>query len=710
MFVDKIQYFCNMLSRSARFFLLILFLLTSSAACLAQFVSWDSFVEMQAQNDEAGESSYWENFAEEAAFLHEHPININASTKSTLEQLPFLSPKQIEDILFYIDYYGALHSVGELQLISSLDYYTRQALSFFVVFGEKTAEPERLSFRNLLSKGKQTVLTRLSVPLYMRDGYQPFTLEQWQKAPSQHYWGNKLYHSLRYTYQYGQHLFVGFSAEKDAGEPFFTRGYNEMLGTRGYDFYSGYVQVKDLVWLDNLTLGCYRLSFGQGLVVNNNFSLGKNAALSGVERAATADPIHKHGGTNETDYLRGIASTVSFGPFAITGFFSYRRYDATMKGDSISTLLSTGLHRTSLEMSRDGNVKGVLGGGHLKYSWNGLHAGLTALVQQFDHSLSVGTSDYKKFSPQGNRFVNVGADYALFRHAFSLSGETALSSNGGWATLNSLRVEPLERVYLTLLQRHFSADYWGLQANSFSEGSEVRNESGIYLGADVERFYRWHFSAYADLFRFPEVKYRVSQPSKGADLQASVSYSPNDKWTFLSRYRCKIKERDVETAYRDVWNGELFRVVTQRIRFQSDALFSDEWEARASADYCQVNAETVERGVRAAMRATYMPQLNAKMADKLRLNAECSWFRTTDYSARIYGYERGLLYSYGYRSFYGHGVRGTFMADVTFRQRLTCSIWGALTYYFDREEIGSGAERIPQNHAEDVALQVRYKF
>ena len=58
MFVDKIQYFCIMICRSIRFFLLILFQLTSSAACLAQFVSWDSFVEMQAQNDESGESSY----------------------------------------------------------------------------------------------------------------------------------------------------------------------------------------------------------------------------------------------------------------------------------------------------------------------------------------------------------------------------------------------------------------------------------------------------------------------------------------------------------------------------------------------------------------------------------------------------------------------------------------------------------------------------
>ena len=122
------------MKRFRRLLLLTLCLWIASSG-RAQFVSWDSFLEQQAHNDEAGEASFWENFAEEASYLHDNPININASTKEQLEQLPFLSPKQVEDILFYIDYYGPLHTVGELMLISSLDYDTRQALSFFVTFG-----------------------------------------------------------------------------------------------------------------------------------------------------------------------------------------------------------------------------------------------------------------------------------------------------------------------------------------------------------------------------------------------------------------------------------------------------------------------------------------------------------------------------------------------------------------------------------------------
>ncbi|MBR5963412.1 MAG: helix-hairpin-helix domain-containing protein [Bacteroidaceae bacterium] len=676
----------------------------------AQFVSWDSFLERQAHNDEAGEASFWENFAEEASYLHDNPININASAKEQLEQLPFLSPKQVEDILFYIDYYGPLHTVGELMLISSLDYDTRQALSFFVTFGEKPVERENPTLHDLLTKGRQSLITRLSLPFYTRDGYQPFTLQEWEKTPSRHYWGNKLYQVTRYSYQFGQHVFAGLTGEKDAGEPFFTRGYDKMLGTRGYDYYSGYVQLKDIAWLRNLTLGCYRLSFGQGLVVNNNFSLGKNAALSNLERSTTADAIHRHGGTNEADFLRGIAATVKLGDFELTGFGSYRHYDATLTNDSIATFLSSGLHRTSLEMEKHGNVAGVLVGGHLKYSWNGLHTGLTAIYQRFNQPLASSSQAYRHYYPQGSSFFNVGADYAFYRPSFSFLGETAVSGNGGWATLNTLRVNLIEKTYLTLLQRHYAADYWGLQANAFSEGSEVRNEEGVYIGADVQRFRHWRLSAYADFFRFPWERYRVASPSKGIDIMSSATYSPNEEWSLQARYRCKAKERDVASAYKEVWEGGLFREVTQRIRLHADVRLSDDWAAQAAADYCQVNAESIDYGVRTALRISFSPQPAAKGSKPFRISSETSWFHTTGYAARIYSYEHGLPYSYGYRSFYGKGLRSTLLADVTLLPRLTCSFWATATRYFDRSEIGSGAERIPQNHAEELSLQLQYKF
>lgn len=41
----------------------------------------------------------------------------------------------------------------------------------------------------------------------------------------------------------------------------------------GYDFYSFYLVLKKMGCIKTLALGRYRLRFGMGLVMNNNFSL-----------------------------------------------------------------------------------------------------------------------------------------------------------------------------------------------------------------------------------------------------------------------------------------------------------------------------------------------------------------------------------------------------------------------------------------------------
>ncbi|MBO7499515.1 MAG: hypothetical protein J6T64_10085 [Bacteroidaceae bacterium] len=662
---------------------------------------WDDLLAQRLMAEDEG--TEWENLVEELAYRYEHPICINTATREELEQLFFLSPRQVEDILFHIDVDGPLHAPGGLALIPSLDYYTRRLLACFLTFDVPKKSDEMGDFCDWVTKGKSAVMSRMDVPLYTRAGNEPFTQSEWEAHPSRHYWGNALYGSVRYSYRYREHLFWGLSAEKDAGEPFLTRGPDgKLLGRKGFEFYSGYVQVKDLGRLHNLTLGTYRLNFGQGLVMNTNFALGKNMMLSNLGRPATAEPISRHGGTNETDYLRGAAATVRIREVDVTGFASYRRYDASMVKDSISTFLTTGKHRTTPEMQKAGNVRGMLAGGHLRYSWNGLHVGATGLWQHYDHAINKGHLTYKAYYPEGRTFTNWSADYAFYHRFVTLVGETAVSGNGGWATMNTMRVEPFEQVTFTLLHRHYSRSYWGLQSNAFREGGEVRNERGLYLGVDVQRLRNWRFNAYADLFRFPEPRYRVDEPSKGADLMASALYSPNEGLSVFARYRCKVKERNVLSGYS--FSG-LFREVTQRIRLQTDVALTSSWRMLGTVDYCQVNAEKVDYGFRVADRVTWTHPVKS-----IHVNGELSWFHTTAWAARLYGYERGLLYAYNYRSYYGQGVRGALMADCKVFNSLVCTVKVGWTHFFDRDEIGTDAERIPQNHTEDLALQLRYTF
>ena len=68
-------------------------------------------------------------------------INLNRTSREELEELPFLTAQQVEDLTAYIDRYRPLRSISELMMVESLDWNTRKLLEFFVFVGD--AEQQR---------------------------------------------------------------------------------------------------------------------------------------------------------------------------------------------------------------------------------------------------------------------------------------------------------------------------------------------------------------------------------------------------------------------------------------------------------------------------------------------------------------------------------------------------------------------------------------
>ena len=86
--------------------------------------------------------------------------------------------------------------------------------------------------KTIAQYGKHEVMGMLKVPFYERKG---------DASGTDGYLGYPYKHGLRYQFRYGNSVKLGFVASQDAGEPFFG-GRNTM----GYDFYSFYLQVKNL--------------------------------------------------------------------------------------------------------------------------------------------------------------------------------------------------------------------------------------------------------------------------------------------------------------------------------------------------------------------------------------------------------------------------------------------------------------------------------
>lgn len=103
---------------------------------MAQFASWDDFLEQLLLDGDA--EGLHQNLYDDYVWMQAHPININRADSTQLQRLGFLTAPQIEAIHYHIYRHGAIHSVGELMLITELDYHTRQLLSYFVTLDRKS--------------------------------------------------------------------------------------------------------------------------------------------------------------------------------------------------------------------------------------------------------------------------------------------------------------------------------------------------------------------------------------------------------------------------------------------------------------------------------------------------------------------------------------------------------------------------------------------
>lgn len=113
----------------------------------------------------------WEDELEELSRRLQEPVNLNAATKRQLEQFPFLTDIQIENLLAYVYIHGQMQTIYELQLVEEMDKRTIDLLLPFVCVRAVKAGRGYPALKSILKYGKHETLARLDVPFYIRKGY-----------------------------------------------------------------------------------------------------------------------------------------------------------------------------------------------------------------------------------------------------------------------------------------------------------------------------------------------------------------------------------------------------------------------------------------------------------------------------------------------------------------------------------------------------------
>lgn len=640
-------------------FFLLVFCRTASEA--QESFAWDDFVLFVTQDNEAwSENDEWAARIEELEQLHQNPIDINNATKEELSVLPLLNEQQVSDIRDYVERVNGLKSLLELRLIPSISYYTAQWLPLFVFIAP--VEHQEQKKEPLLSNMKNELYTRLDLPLYHRRGY----------LVENGYRGSRLSSQTCYKLS-SKHLKAGLRMEKDAGE-------------RGIDSYGAYAMLQNTGCINSIVIGDYQLGFGEGLVVNQGFSMGKSTIS-----ASPAQGIRAMNSADETHFMRGAAASLQLTQdFALTAFASHRNGDATLnENNEIKTVVTSGYHRTSSEYEKKNNFATTLVGGNLQWTNKDWNVGLTGYYQHYNRKLQPGDDAYRKYYPQGTDFGVIGVHYGYKTYLWSIRGESAYSTEKqGFATTHFFQIRTAPRWMFTLAQRYFQKAYYSTYASALCENSMVQNETGATISVEAQPIGSLNLNAYADIFYNPYPRYGLKTSSGGWEGMIMLSQNLTEHHSLSARYSLKNKMQSKNREHH------------HRLRLQWIATAATHWRFQTTA-----LLHTVENSRGFAFSETIRYGLSSKMP--LRASISATYFNTDDYNARVYGYEPNVTSSTTTMSFYGKGTRFSGTLQYQFlRNIFLLELKYGLTCYGDRETQGSALQTIYSKYKNDITLRL----
>lgn len=655
---------------------------------------------------EAGEGDFSFNALFEALeHYRTYPLDLNRAGETQLRELRLLDDRQIAALLRYRQQAGPLIALYELQAVPGFDLETiRRLLPFVTIDGD--LQDFQVPLPRLFRKGKNELFLRWQRILEAQRGYQP---PPPGTSPAR-YRGDPNYLYLRFRHRYSNRLSAGFTAEKDRGEEFFG-GSNP----QGFDFYSAHLYLRDY-WrrLRTLAIGDFNVSFGQGLLLFSGFGAGKGSATTAIKRSGR--PITPYASVNEAAFMRGAAATLAFGRhFEVTAFASSRRRDGNLAEadssrsggplSSITSLGSSGLHRTPGEIEDERVLRQRSAGGRLYYRGRRGHLAFNLLYEQLDRELRPRPHLYNHFYFRGTSLLNGSLDYAAIHQNLHFFGETALDGDGSIATLNGLLIGLDRRADLALLFRHYPRHYTALNANPFGESSGGRNETGLYLGLEVRPARRWTLNAYFDAWRHPWLRFNADAPSRGWEFRSRLTYSRKRRLRAYLELRDEWKERNAPHPA-----GPNDRLIPHRllqVRLHVAYHLSRSLELRNRLDWgFAYNAVEGRRyGVVLLQDILFRP-----MDFPLSFTTRFALFDTGDYDIRFYHYENNLLYTFSIPPYYERGTR--FYLNLRYRPTpaLTLELRFAQTFRAGQPGIGSGLEAIDGSVRTELSAQVKYQF
>ncbi len=420
--------------------------------------------------------------------LADHPIDLNHTSERELQRIPFLTSRQIDNILLYVHDHP-MEGTTELYLVPGFrEYEVLNLLPFVTVSAAKV--DDKMYAREVFQYAGHEINLRVDTR----------RLEDFK--------GDPVYIQGKYKFNYANRVQFGAVLRRP-------------VGGDGQDIrYGGYLQLNNIGILREFVAGEFQAQFGTGLVFSNVFHLGKkNYVLNiGTKREGLTKYTSPDG-----EGLQGVGATLEF-------------------GDAHKALISTSA-LYSIKRANDSIILHNIGA-NVTLTHNNFKIGLT--LNEKIYSDSIGyfhEPEYTHNYFHGTRQAVLGLNARYHWQWFDIFGEVAAAQNTRWGVgINvGARFSPVETVGLVLLYRYYSPYFDNIDGYAFSETDRLHDENGGYVGIEWKPAY-WRIAAYGDVFYFSGVKYGIPfAPSIGYDTYLEAQWLPQKDYYMLWQLRAREK-------------------------------------------------------------------------------------------------------------------------------------------------------------------------
>ena len=626
------------------------------------------------------------------------PINLNTADALILKELVVLTPLQIQNFISYRNLFGNFLNLYEIQAIPNWDILTIEKIRPYITVQQSTNLIA--SFSERIHGGTNSLVARVTQVVEPSKGYliNPATTTNYYQGAQQRYF-------VRYKYQYKNLLQFGLVAEKDAGEQFFKGNQKQ-----GFDFYSPHLFIRNVGIIKAIALGDFTVNLGQGLIQWQSLAFKKSPDVTNIKRQlATLRPYNSAG---EANFHRGAGITIAKKYVEATAFISFKNIDANFVADTstnqdfITSIGTSGLHRTPSEVADKAIQQQLTFGGNIAFNKNNFHVGVNAIQYQFKLPIIKSNDPYNLYALNGKTAGNTSVDYSYTFKNMHFFGELAADNNKNIASVNGLMISVDSKVDMSFLYRNISKKYQSLYTNAFTEGTFPTNESGMYTGISIKPNNFWRIDAYADFYKFPWLRFLTDAPSVGVDYFTQITYKPNKQLEIYFRYRAENRARNFN--YNDIARvdpvlprpRQNFR---SQISYKLDKTISI--RNRVEMSWFDKRGNGAQNGF-----LTYVDVIYKPMMKKYAANCRILYFDTDGYDSRMYTYENDVLYSFSIPVIYDKGYRYYINLNYDYSKKLSFWCRIAQTVYSNKNTVGSGLDEINGNRRTEIKLQAQYYF